>query len=66
VVRTTCCATVFDVDVTLFASPLYTAVIEWGANDIVDVEHDALPLIKVTGEQIAVAPSLNVTVPAGD
>ena len=56
----------FDVDVTLFASPLYTAVIEWGANDIVDVEHDALPLIKVTGEQIAVAPSLNVTVPVGD
>jgi hypothetical protein len=62
----TCCVTVFDVDVALNASPLYTAVIEWEPTDKVDVGHDALPLLKVTAEQIAVAPSLNVTVPVGD
>ena len=56
----------FDVDTALFASPLYTAVIEWEPADSVDVGHDALPLVNVTAEQIDVAPSLNVTVPVGN
>ena len=63
----TFCVTISDVDVELFVSPLYTAVIEWEPTDNVDIGHDALPLLKVTdGEQIVFVPSLNVTVPPGD
>jgi hypothetical protein len=62
----TTCVTVFDVDVALLASPLYVAVIECDATLSVDIEHPALPVLSATFEQIAVAPSLNVTVPVGD
>jgi hypothetical protein len=62
----TCCVTVFDVDVALFASPLYAAVIECEPPVSVLVVQPALPLVKVTAEQMTVTPSLNVAVPAGD
>jgi hypothetical protein len=62
----TTCVTVFDVDVALLPSPLYVDVIECDATLSADVEHPALPLLSATFEQIAVAPSLNVTVPVGD
>jgi hypothetical protein len=62
----TCCITVFDVEVALFVSPLYAAVIEWDPSDNADVGHDAVPLLKVTAEQIVLMPSLNITVPVGD
>jgi hypothetical protein len=62
----TCCATVFDVDVALFVSPLYAAVIECEPTVSVLVVQPALPLLKATAEQITVTPSLNVAVPVGD
>jgi hypothetical protein len=62
----TTCVTVLDVDVALLPSPLYVAVIECDATLSADVEHPALPVLSATFEQIAVAPSLNVTVPVGD
>lgn len=62
----TCCVTVFDVDAALFPSPLYNAVIACDPIDSVDVAHDALAPLRFTAVQIAVAPSLNVTVPVGD
>ena len=62
----TSCVTVFDVDIALFMSPLYTAVIECEPTVSAEVVQPALPLLNVTAEQIAVTPSLNVTVPVGD
>jgi len=61
---------VFDVDVVLFESPLYTAVIKLvpsgNGNVAIDAVHDALPLVKVTAEQKTPAPFLKFTVPVGD
>ena len=62
----TCCDSVLDVDVALFASPLYTALIECAPSARFDVAHSALLPTSVTAEQMAVAPSLNVTAPVGD
>ena len=62
----TCCATVFEVDVALFASPLYATLIECEPPVSVVVVQPALPLLKVTAEQMTVTPSLNVAVPVGD
>jgi hypothetical protein len=58
--------TVFDVEIALLLSPPYVAVIEWDPAVSALVVQPALPLLKGTAEQIAVAPSLNVTVPVGD
>jgi hypothetical protein len=61
----TTCVTVFEVEPALLPSPLYVAVIACDATLSVDVEHPALPLLNATFVQIAVTPSLNVTVPLG-
>ena len=47
----TCCISAFDVDAELNMSPRYSTVIEWLPTDSVDIEHDALPLLKNTGSQ---------------
>jgi hypothetical protein len=61
-VRFTVCENTADVEPALFASPLYTTVIECAPRTNVEVEYEAAPLVSVTVANTA-APSRNWTVP---
>jgi len=66
VVGLTTCDNVVEVEVALFASPEYTAVIECVPTLSDSYEQVALTLLSVTAEHSVELPSLNVTVPVGD
>ena len=67
VARFTICDTALDVTVSLFVSPLYTAVIEAVPKVSSEVEHVAEPAVNVTASHpvMDVVPDLKFTVPVG-